>query len=194
MIPSQTPPTPAASAEGLSYHSSMDAIAHGTEDGLKMWLSIVAMLLVIVALVNLSDTLLKALPLIAGAPLSMERIFGWVFGWVFSPFSYVIGIPWHEAQTAGALMGEKMVLNEFVAYVNLARLPPGLLDPRVRLVLLYALCGFANFGSVGIMIAGMSSLVPGRRRELVVLAMRALISGTLASAMSGALIGFLPLG
>ena len=106
----------------------------------------------------------------------------------------MIGIPWHEAKAAGALMGDKMVLNEFIAYVDMARLPSGVLDPRVRLILLYALCGFANFGSVGIMIAGMSSMIPERRQELVSLAMRALVSGTLASAMSGALIGFLPLG
>ena len=190
MVPPDAPSTPANAAEGLTYHSSMDAIARGTEDGLRMWLSIVAMLLVIVALVHLTDIVLNALPDIAGTPLSMERI----FGWAFSPFAYLIGIPWHEAKAAGALMGDKTVLNEFIAYVDMARLPSGVLDPRVRLILLYALCGFANFGSVGIMIAGMSSMIPERRQELVSLAMRALVSGTLASAMSGALIGFLPLG
>ncbi|MDE2463876.1 MAG: nucleoside:proton symporter [Alphaproteobacteria bacterium] len=190
MIPPDAPATGAHVAEGFTYHSSMDAIARGTEDGLRMWLSIVAMLLVIVALVHLTDIVLKTLPDVAGTPLSMERI----FGWAFSPFAYVIGIPWHEARTAGALMGDKTVLNEFIAYVDMAQLPQGVLDPRVRLILLYALCGFANFGSVGIMIAGLSTMIPERRQELVSLAMRALVSGTLASAMSGALIGFLPLG
>jgi CNT family concentrative nucleoside transporter len=155
---------------------------------LKLWLSIVAMLLVIVALVALADIILTHGPDIAGSPLTVERI----FGWIFAPVVWLYGVPWHEAPAAGALMGDKTVLNEFVAYLKLAALPQGALDPRSRLIMLYAMCGFANLGSVGILIAGVGSLVPERRAELVPLAMRALISGTMASGLTGAIIGLLP--
>jgi CNT family concentrative nucleoside transporter len=187
MIPGDAQTT-AEAAPGFTYRSSMDAIARGTEDGLKLWLGIVAMLLVIVALVALADIILGHLPALAGAPITVER----VFGWLFAPVVWLFGIPWDKAVTAGSLMGEKTVLNEFVAYLKLAALPPGALDPRSRLIMLYAMCGFANLGSVGIMIAGVGSLVPERRDEVVPLAMRALLSGTMASGMTGAIIGLLP--
>jgi CNT family concentrative nucleoside transporter len=180
--------TDAGAAPGFEYRSSMDAIARGTEDGLRLWLSIVAMLLVIVALVALADIILSHAPDVAGSPLTVERI----FGWIFAPVVWLFGIPWDQAPTAGALMGDKTVLNEFVAYLGLAHLPEGALDPRSRLIMLYAMCGFANLGSVGIMIAGVSGLVPERRAEIVPLAMRALISGTMASGLTGAVIGLLP--
>jgi CNT family concentrative nucleoside transporter len=187
MIPGDAQTT-AEAAPGFTYRSSMDAIARGTEDGLKLWLGIVAMLLVIVALVALADIVLGHLPALAGAPITVER----VFGWIFAPVVWLFGIPWDKAATAGSLMGEKTVLNEFVAYLKLAALPAGALDPRSRLIMLYAMCGFANLGSVGIMIAGVGSLVPERRDEIVPLAMRALLSGTMASGMTGAIIGLLP--
>jgi len=187
MIPGDAQ-TIAEAAPGFTYRSSMDAIARGTEDGLKLWLGIVAMLLVIVALVALADIILGNLPALAGAPITVER----VFGWIFAPLVWLFGIPWDKAATAGSLMGEKTVLNEFVAYLKLAALPAGALDPRSRLIMLYAMCGFANLGSVGIMIAGVGSLVPERRDEIVPLAMRALLSGTMASGMTGAIIGLLP--
>ncbi len=187
MIPGDTE-TEAGAAPEFGYRSSMDAIARGTEDGLKLWLGIVAMLLVIVALVALADIILGHLPAFEGAPVTVERI----FGWFFAPVVWLFGIPWKEAATAGSLMGEKTVLNEFVAYLKLAALPKDALDPRSRLIMLYAMCGFANLGSVGIMIAGVSSLVPERRDEIVPLAMRALLSGTMASGMTGAIIGLLP--
>ena len=187
MIPGDAQTT-AEAAPGFGYRSSMDAIARGTEDGLKLWLGIVAMLLVIVALVALADIILGHLPALAGAPITVER----VFGWLFAPVVWLFGIPWDKAATAGSLMGEKTVLNEFVAYLKLAALPKDALDPRSRLIMLYAMCGFANLGSVGIMIAGVGSLVPERRDEIVPLAMRALLSGTMASGMTGAIIGLLP--
>lgn len=190
MIPEETAGTAADAAPGFEYRSGMDAIARGTEEGLKLWLSIVAMLLVIVALVALADIVLGHMPGVMGAPLTVERI----FGWIFAPVVWLFGIPWHEAATAGALMGDKTVLNEFVAYLNLAGLPDGALEPRSRLIMLYAMCGFANLGSVGIMIASISALVPERRAEIVPLALRALVSGTMASGMTGAVIGLLPLG
>jgi CNT family concentrative nucleoside transporter len=187
MIPGDAQTT-AEAAPGFTYRSSMDAIARGTEDGLKLWLGIVAMLLVIVALVALADIILGHLPALAGAPITVER----VFGWIFAPVVWLFGIPWDKAATAGSLMGEKTVLNEFVAYLKLAALPKDALDPRSRLIMLYAMCGFANLGSVGIMIAGVGSLIPERRDEIVPLALRALLSGTMASGMTGAVIGLLP--
>ncbi len=188
MIPGKESAAAADAPPGLAYHSTMDAIARGTEEGLKIWLSVVAMLLVIVALVALSDIVLRQFPAVAGQPLTVERL----FGWIFAPAVWLLGVPWHEAGTAGALMGDKTVLNEFVAYLDLAALPQGALDARTRLIMLYALCGFANPGSVGIMIASISAMVPERREEIVSLAVRALLSGTMASAMTGAVIGLLP--
>jgi CNT family concentrative nucleoside transporter len=187
MIPGHSP-TRAEAAPGFRYRSSMDAIARGTEDGLKLWLGIVAMLLVIVAFVALVDIILSPLPRIAGVPISLERI----FGWLFAPLVWLYGIPWSETAVAGSLLGQKTALNEFVAYLKLASLPSGALDPRARLIMVYAMCGFANFGSVGIMIAGVSSLVPERRDEIVPLALRALLSGTMASGLTGCIIGLLP--
>ena len=175
-------------ASDLKYRSSMDAVARGTEDGLKIYLQILAMLLVMVALVALGDSVLKLLPDVAGAPLSLER----VFGWLFAPVVWLFGVPANEAATAGSLMGTKTILNELVAYLKLAALPKGALDPRATLIMIYAMCGFANLGSAGILIAGMSALVPERRDEIVPLAMRAILSGTMASGLTGAMIGLLP--
>jgi CNT family concentrative nucleoside transporter len=187
MIPS-TGETPVGATEGFSYHSSMDAIARGTEDGLRLWLGIVSMLLVIVALVALADIILAHLPAVFGAPLTLERM----FGWLFAPVVWLYGVPWNEAATAGSLLGEKTVLNELVAFLKFAALPPSALDPRARLIMLYAMCGFANPGSVGIMLAGLGGLMPERRHEIAPLALRALLSGTMASGMTGAIIGLLP--
>jgi len=189
MIPDDAQ-TEAVAAPEFKYRSSMDAIARGTEDGLKLWLGIVAMLLVIVALVALADIILGHAPDVWGAPLTIER----VFGWIFAPVVWLFGIPWDQAPTAGSLMGQKIVLNEFVAYLKLAALPANALDPRSRLIMVYAMCGFANFGSVGIMIAGVSALAPERRDEIVPLAMRALVSGAMASGLTGSIIGLLPFG
>jgi CNT family concentrative nucleoside transporter len=177
------------SASDLKYRSSMDAVARGTEDGLKIYLQILAMLLVMVALVSLADTILRNLPWVWGSPLSLERI----FGWLFAPVVWLFGVPWAQAATAGSLMGIKTILNELVAYLNLAALPAGALDPRSTLIMIYAMCGFANLGSVGIMIAGMSTLAPERRDEIVPLALRAIVSGTMASGLTGAMIGVLPI-
>ncbi len=187
MIPGEVA-TDAIEESGVKYRSSMDALAHGTEDGLKIYLQIVAMLVVILALVALANSLLHFLPAVEGAPLTLER----VFGWLFAPVVWLYGVPWREAVTAGSLMGTKTVLNELIAYLRLAALPKGQLDQHSMLIMVYAMCGFANFGSVGIMLAGMSTLVPTRREEIVPLAMRALVSGTLASGLTGSMIGFLP--
>ncbi|HXJ00445.1 MAG TPA: nucleoside transporter C-terminal domain-containing protein [Micropepsaceae bacterium] len=187
MVPGEST-TPAEAHSAIVYRSSMDAIARGTEDGLKLYLGIVAMLIVMVALVALADIVIGVLPPVGGAPLTVERIFGWLF-W---PLVWLYGVPAAEASDAAALLGTKTILNEFIAYLKLAALPNGVLSPRSRLIMLYAMCGFANLGSVGIMIAGISGMVPERRQEVVELALKALVAGTIASGMTGAVVGILP--
>jgi CNT family concentrative nucleoside transporter len=139
------------------------------------------------ALVSIADQLLSVLPSLGGAPITLER----VLGLLFAPLVWLYGVPWHEAVAAGSLMGIKAVLNELVAYLNMAGMPKGTLDPRASLIMLYALCGFANPGSVGILIAGISALIPERRDEIVPLCFKAMISGTLASGLSACMIGIL---
>ena len=174
--------------QGSRYRSSMDSIAHGTEEGLKLYWQIIAMLVVVVALVALVNVILANFPPVWGAPLTLQR----VFGWMFAPVVWLIGVPWQQAPAAGSLLGLKTSLNEVIAYLSMASLPKGTLDPRSMLIMVYALCGFANFSSVGILIAGTSALVPERRDEIVPLALRALVSGTMASCMTGAIVGLLP--
>ena len=167
--------------------SSMDAIAKGTRDGIVFLLNITAMLIVTIAFVSLINTTLGLLPDLAGAPVTLQRL----FAYAFRPIMWLIGIPGPETATAATLMGTKTVLNEFIAYVDLAHLPTDALSPRSRLIMTYALCGFANFGSLGIMIGGMGAMVPERRAEIVALGLRSILSGTLATCMSGAVVGLL---
>ncbi len=167
--------------------SAMDAIAKGTSAGLELLLNIVAMLIVLIALVALANSALGLLPDVFGAKLTLER----ALGWVMAPICWLMGISWAEAATAGALMGVKTVLNEFVAYVQLANTPAEALSERARLILVYALCGFANFGSLGIMIGGLATIAPQRRAEIVALGMKSLVAGTLATCFMGALVGAL---
>jgi len=168
-------------------NSTMDAIVKGTGAGLELLLNIIAMLIVFVALVYLVNAILGLLPDILGAPLTMQR----VLGWIMAPVCWLMGIPWSQAVTAGGLMGIKTVLNEFVAYIQLAALPSGALDPRSRLIMLYAMCGFANFGSLGIMIAGLSTMCPEKRDEVISLGLKSIVSGTLTTCLLGAIVGVL---
>src|SRR5258707_9289054 len=167
--------------------SAMDAIAKGTRDGIVFLLNIVAMLVVTIALVSLVNAALGLLPDVAGAPVTLQRL----FAYAFRPIMWLIGVPGPEIAAAATLMGSKTVLNEFIAYVDLAHLPPDALDTRSRLIMTYALCGFANFGSLGILIGGMGAMVPERRAEIVRLGLRSILSGTLATCMSGAVVGLL---
>ena len=168
-------------------HSSMDAIVQGTLEGLKLLLNIVAMLIVLIALVSLVNSLLGVLPLVAEEPLTLQRL----LGWVMAPVVWLIGIPWQEATISGGLLGTKTILNEFVAYLNLAALDPEALSERSRLIMTYALCGFANFGSLGIMLGGMGAMAPERREEIVALGLKSILSGTMATCMTGAVVGLL---
>lgn len=167
--------------------SSMDAVAQGTADGIGLYLNILAMLVVLIALVALVNSALGLLPDVGGAALSLERL----AGWILSPLAWLLGVPWAEAQVAGSLLGVKVVLNELLAYLNLAALEPGTLSERSRLILVYAMCGFANFGSLGIMIGGMRAMVPERSREVAELGLRTIVSGFLSSCMTGAVVGVL---
>jgi concentrative nucleoside transporter, CNT family len=167
--------------------STMDAIVKGTGAGLELLLNIVAMLIVFIALVYLANAVLGLLPDILGAPITLQR----ALGWVMAPVCWLMGIPWAQAVTAGGLMGIKTILNELVAYLQLAALPADALDPRSRLIMLYAMCGFANFGSLGIMIAGLSTMCPEKRDEVVSLGLKSIVSGTLTTCLLGAIVGVL---
>ncbi|MBA4802099.1 MAG: nucleoside:proton symporter [Euryhalocaulis sp.] len=171
------------------YDSTMDALTTGVVEGMKLYLNILAMLIVFVALVALANVALGAAPDVAGAPLSVERI----FGWAFQPLMWLMGIPWAEAQTAGGLFGVKTALNEFLAFERLGDVSETL-SPRTRLILTYALCGFANFGSLGIMLAGLTTMAPNRRKDILDLGLPSLVSGTLATVMTGCVIAALPAG
>jgi concentrative nucleoside transporter, CNT family len=167
--------------------STMDAIVKGTIVGLELLLSICAMLIVFVALVHLANAILGVLPEIGGAPVTLQRL----LGYVMAPICWLMGLPWDEAKTAGGLMGVKTILNELIAYLELAQLPPEALAPRSRLIMLYAMCGFANFASLGIMVAGLTTMAPERRAEVVSLGGRSVVSGTLATCLMGAIVGVL---
>jgi len=185
------PETDAASREevelGVEYTSLMDAITKGTYDGVRLMVSVGAMILVLVALVALVNSVFSLIPFPGDDPLTLQRL----FGYGFAPLTWLMGIPWSEAQAAGSLMGIKTALNELLALLALAELPQGSLSEKSTVIITYALCGFANFGSLGIMIAGLSGMCPQRGAEIVELAPKSLISGTLATCMTGAIAGLL---
>jgi CNT family concentrative nucleoside transporter len=165
--------------------SSMDAVTKGTLEGVHLMVNIIGMLIVLVALVTLVNLIFGLFPDVAGSPVSLQRL----AGLVMAPVCWLMGVPWSEAAAAGALMGTKTVLNELIAYLDMSRLPAGTLSPRSLLIMTYALCGFANPGSLGIMIGGMSTMAPGRRTEIVELGLRSIVSGTLTSCMIGSIVG-----
>jgi concentrative nucleoside transporter, CNT family len=166
--------------------SSMEAVVRGTIDGIGIVATIIAMLIVLVALVTLLNLALALLPH-QGDPITLQQILAYVF-W---PLLWLVGIPANELWTASVLMGTKTALNEFVAYLNLAQLPPEALSPRSRLMMTYALCGFANFGSLGILVGGMTTMAPERKHDIIALGPRSIVSGTLATMMSAAVIGMI---
>ena len=167
--------------------SSMDAITRGTLDGVKLLINVVAMLIVFVALVALVNIVLTLLPNVNGESITLQRI----LGLVFAPLVWLMGIPADEIFTAGSLMGIKTILNEFLAYLQLVALPKNSLSARSEMIMIYALCGFANFGSLGIMLGGMGTLVPERRTEIAGLGLKSILAGTLATMMTGTFVGIL---
>ncbi|MDJ0893768.1 MAG: nucleoside transporter C-terminal domain-containing protein [Alphaproteobacteria bacterium] len=185
------PAGPAITAGGLApdsgAESAMDAVAAGTAAGVRLILNVAAMLVVLVAMVALINEALRLFPDIAGAPLTLQRM----LGTLLAPLAWLIGVPWTEAAAAGSLLGTKLALNELIAYLDLAALPPEALSPRTRLILVYAMCGFANLGSLGILIGGLGTMAPDRRGEIAVLGLKALLAGFLATCTTGAIVALL---
>jgi CNT family concentrative nucleoside transporter len=185
MVPETEPLTPGRLTAPEPARSTMDALTKGTLQGIGLLINIVAMLIVLVAVVHLLNLALGFLPAAAGQPLTLQRI----LGWIMAPVVFLMGVPWSEAFTAGSLMGTKTVLNELLAYLDMSRLPAGSLSERSLLIMTYAMCGFANPGSLGIMIGGLGTMAPGRRDEIVALGWKSVLAGTLATCMTGAVVG-----
>ena len=164
---------------------TMDAVTQGTVEGVSIYINVVAMLLVLTALIALLNSIFGLLPHVGGKAVTLQGM----FGWVMAPVVWLTGIPWAESQTAGALMGTKTVLNEFIAYFDMVGLGPETLSERSRVIMTYSLCGFANFASLGIIIGGMGTMCPERRGEIIDLGYKCLVSGTLATLSCGALVG-----
>lgn len=185
MVPGDSKTAEDKNAPVLRYDSSIDAILRGTMDGLQLFLAVIAVIIVVFALVSLVDQMLSALPLVQGAPITLRR----ALGWLFAPLMWALGIPWDQAGAAGGLMGTKTILNEYVAYLDLAALPPDTFDPRSKLIVTYALCGVANLASIGLLVSTIGTLCPARRAEVSALGFKSWIAGNCASAMTGAVIG-----
>jgi CNT family concentrative nucleoside transporter len=177
-------------AQAKRYDSSVDALIKGTGDGLQIVLNVAATLIVFVALVAMLNGILGSLGDVGGAPVSVERI----LGFLFAPLAWAIGVPWVDAPQAGSLLGVKLVLTEFTAFINMGAIPVGEISERTRVLMTYALCGFANVASVGINLAGYSVLVPERRNEIVGMVWKAMMAGFLATCLTAAVVGLLPQG
>lgn len=184
MVPGQ-PQSSEPAEPDLAYDGAMDAVVRGAMEGVQLMLAVIGIIITIFALVALADQILALAPHVDGAALTLKRL----FGWVFSPLMWAIGVPWDQAPAAGALMGTKAILNEYVAYLDLAALPAGTLDPRSTLIVTYALAGFANLASIGLLVSTIASLCPQRRAEAAGLGVKSWIAGNLATLMTGAMIG-----
>ena len=187
MIPETAAVTEGEMTGADTAASSMDAITQGTLQGVVLLLNIIAMLIVLVALVSLANLTLGLLPGVLGEPVTLQRL----MGIAMAPVCWLMGVPWSEAATAGALMGTKTIFNELIAYIDMGRLTAGTLSPRSLLIMTYGMCGFANPGSLGIMVGGMGTMAPERRSEIVGLGLRSLVSGTLTSCILGCVIGLI---
>ena len=172
----------------LKYDSAIDAVSKGTVDGMTVAMNIAAILVVMVALAALANAILTVIPPIDGQPVTVERI----LGLIFTPLAWLIGVPWNEAAKGGKILGIKMILTEFVAFLKLAAIPLAEMTPRTRILLTYATCGFANIGSVGITVAGFGALMPDRRTEIISLIWKGLAAAFLATCLSAAIVGALP--
>lgn len=188
MVPETTNVKDRAAEPDFKYHSTMDAFAAGATDGIAIIWNIATMLIAALALVYIANAALGLIPEIFGAKLSLDRI----LGWLFAPLMYLAGVPMDEAAKAGSFLGQKTVFTEFVAFINLAHEPVSAMTDRTRLIITYAICGFANFGSMGILIGGLSIMCPERRADFLSLSWKTLYAGTLATIMSAAVIGSLP--
>ncbi len=186
MIPHEGPVTDGTISTERPASSVMDAVTQGTVEGVASFINVAAMLIVLTALIALTNMII-AMPFDKGSAPTLQGM----LGWIMRPVVWLIGIPWSEAQTAGSLMGTKTVLNEFIAFLDLAKLTPDALSVRSRVIMIYALCGFANFASIGIMIGGLGTICPERRDDIIDLGYKSLIAGTLATLSCGALVGII---
>jgi CNT family concentrative nucleoside transporter len=177
-----------ASEPDFKYQSTMDAFATGAGDGMKIVLNIATMLIAALALLYIVNAVLGAFPPVLGEALSLQRI----LGWLFAPLMYMMGVPMEEAAKAGSILGVKTVLTEFVAFIDLSSIPVGEMSDRTRRIVANAVCGFANFGSVGILIGGLTIIAPEKRDVFLSLAWKTLVAGTFATCLSGAIVGLLP--
>jgi CNT family concentrative nucleoside transporter len=177
MVPPEGAPTGGRLELESGAENSIDALTRGTLDGVQLFISITAMLIVFVAIVTLVNLVIE--------PYTLQG----AIGWLLAPLAWLAGVPWAEARDGGMLLGTKTVLNELVAYVELAGMQD--LSPRSRLLMSYALCGFANFGSLGIMIGGLGTMCPERRGEVIGLGLKSIVAGTLATCLTAATVGLL---
>jgi CNT family concentrative nucleoside transporter len=185
MIPSNEITDSSESSNTKVYNSTMDAITTGTAQGSNIAVSVGTILIAVIALVYIANSFLSLIGGYIGINLSIEMI----LGYLFAPITWLMGIPWSEAIIAGELLGLKTTLNEFVAYPALASLEDGVMSERSKLITFYSLCGFANFSSVGILISGIGAMAPERKDDLIKVSFKALVAATLASCMTGLVVG-----
>lgn len=184
LIPSAQTELKTAKEDLKMYESSMDAISVGTKDGLNMFLSVIASLIVFLSLVALADFILGVFPNVYGEPVSLQRI----AAFIFAPIAWLMGIPFAEIIPAGNLLGTKTIFNELIAFNDLRDLDTSILSERSQLIMLYGICGFANISSVGILLGGLSAICPDIRGTLLKIAFRALFAATLASCLTGTVV------
>ena len=184
LIPSAQTELKTAKEDLKMYESSMDAISVGTKDGLNMFLSVIASLIVFLSLVALADFMLGIIPNVYGEPLSLQRI----AAFIFAPIAWLMGIPFSEIIPAANLLGTKTIFNELIAFNDLRDLDTNILSERSQLIMLYGICGFANISSVGILLGGLSAICPDIRGTLLKIAFRALFAATLASCLTGTVV------
>ena len=184
LIPSAQTELKTAKEDLKMYESSMDAISVGTKDGLNMFLSVIASLIVFLSLVALADFILAIFPNVYGEPISLQRI----AAFIFAPIVWLMGIPFSEIIPAGNLLGTKTIFNELIAFNDLRDLDTNILSERSQLIMLYGICGFANISSVGILLGGLSAICPDIRGTLLKIAFRALFAATLASCLTGTVV------
>ena len=195
MIPETQETSKSSGETDFKYHSTMDAFSSGATDGIAIIWNIATMLIAALALVYITNALLGAIPITVPVdgmqkPISLDIL----LGWLFAPLMYMAGVPWNEAVKAGSFIGQKTVFTEFVAFINLGNMPAGEMTERTRTIVTYAICGFANFGSMGILIGGLSIMAPERRPDFLSLAWKTLYAGTLATIMAAAVVASLPYG
>ena len=184
LIPSAQTELKTAKEDLKMYESSMDAISVGTKDGLNMFLSVIASLIVFLSLVALADFMLGIIPNVYGEPLSLQRI----AAFIFAPIAWLMGIPFSEIIPAGNLLGTQTIFYELIAFNDLRDLDTNILSERSQLIMLYGICGFANISSVGILLGGLSAICPDIRGTLLKIAFRALFAATLASCLTGTVV------